>query len=186
MPAPLALHGFDLANHAALRLRSWSLTHTQGSLWCCTAQGGAVQTCNKTPQSRLCRASSPFRGAFGLAHRTRCPAPHRPSPKQPPINGVVLTISAHSFIIMVIQKLTGCPPLTALQRGACMRRKGASKRPHVTGAVRVKGRRSARAIWREPKGFHCAFSHGKVGAPCRGFASYRKSEDRRSAPSALR
>ena len=85
------------------------------------------------------------------------PALHRGPPKEPPINGVVLTSSAHSFIIIVvIQQLTGCPPLTALQRGACMRRKGASRRPHVTGAVRVKGRRSDRAIWREPKGFHCA------------------------------
>ena len=82
---------------------------------------------------------------------------HRGPQKAPPINGVVLTISTHSFIlIIVIQQLTGCPPLTALQRGACMRRKGASRRPHVTGAVRVKGRRSDRAIWREPKGFHCA------------------------------
>ena len=87
------------------------------------------------------------------------PALHRGPQKEPPSNGVVLTISAHSFIIIVvIQQLTGCPPLTALQRGACMRRKGASRRPHVTGAVRVKGRRSDRAIWREPKGFHCAFA----------------------------
>ena len=65
---PSTLYGFDLANRAA---RSWSLTHTQGSLWCPAPLGVQCKLAGATPQSRLRRASSPFRGAFGRARRTR-------------------------------------------------------------------------------------------------------------------
>ena len=49
VPAPFALHGFDLTNRAA---RSWSLTHTQGSLWCPAPLGVQCKLAGATPQSR--------------------------------------------------------------------------------------------------------------------------------------
>ena len=52
-----------LANRAALRLRSWSLTHTQGSLFGAQRRRDFLANLPQHP-SASCADSSPFRGAF--------------------------------------------------------------------------------------------------------------------------
>ena len=48
---PSTLYGFDFAKRAALRLRSWSLTHTQGSLWPGASLGVRCKIATRPSQS---------------------------------------------------------------------------------------------------------------------------------------